>query len=498
MVSISDTLPVRWFRRRFLSDSEKQLVTLGLMGVVFALVCGWGVFATGIPWSGTADSRLHLDYAWQVGHGELPAFWDGTEAPLDGYKSEIQFVSHHPPLYYALLAPIVTPLLDAGHVSAAILAARVFSIFIGILCALALAWGGWLVGGKHRALFAVATPAIATALLAFNVTGDIMNDGLATLFSIAAMVGSILIIQKGLSAKYVWLLALVCLGGMASRSSFIGTLAVVFIAIFIAAFLHGQGRSWRQFFVASGICAVIVTVLIAGIGWFYYHNYQLSGSLFRNRPAGSAQQILHRRNKTLPFVLKSPGLWDMVTTKFYGKEWKILPKVGSHTVNYWLSIGVWLYISTGVFLRWRSSRSSISKTQLAIVGLLILQFMIVYGQQIAYAVGYGGFNRRYLLPAWLPFGLFLAAGALYWQKLRGLAVVTIAGLAWLAVYAQVINFLVTRSGIDSTKPWEVLKIGIVDINHLPDVLLPLLTVGLLAGLAIQGIVLWKLTTQVNR
>lgn len=490
--------PVRWFQRKFLNTREKRLTMIGLTGVIIALICGAGIFAGGIPWRGTADAPQHMDYAWQVGHGQLPSFWDGTKAPLGNYKSSIQFVSHHPPLYYLLLAPIVTPLLDAGHWQHAVAAARIFSLFIAVLCVLALAWGGWVIGGKRRALFAIATPAITTALLTFNVAGDVMNDALCMLFATLALVLSIRVVQNGLSWKYTILLSLVCLGGMASRSSFAATLVVVFLALFAGAFLHNKKQDWWRGMLKAGCAAAIILVVIAlGIGWFYMRNYELSGSPFRSRPRGSASKIIIRDYKTLPDVLTMPKTWDMVTVKFYGRDWKLMPRINNYPVNYILSTAILLYITICVGLQTWQSRRSVKLITWIAIGLLVLQFVLVYGQQIFYAIGYGGLNRRYLLPAWLPFGLFLAVGVLYWRKLRGMAVIVVAFLGWLSLSASVVNFLMERKNVGAANHLETLWIGFTRVNNIPAIILPLLGIGLVVGLSIQGFILWKLTAQTN-
>lgn len=482
-----------WVERTFLSTREKKLMCLGVFGAVLALVFGMGIFAAGIPWRGTADAPQHMDYAWQLWHGDIPNYWEGTKAPMKGAPAPIQFVSNHPPLYYALLAPIVGPLLDTGHWAMAVAAARAFSLMIGVLCVLALAWGGWVIGGKHRALFAIATPAIATSLMAFNVAGDIMNDGLNILFATIALTLSILVVQKGLKRNYVTGLVLVSLAGMATRASFMVTLFIVLLAVMIAAQLHSKGNFWRRLLPGIKVNAIIMTVVLVGIGWFYYHNYQLSGSPLRSRPAGSAQQLLNRPYKTLHDVVTMDATWEILTTGLYGRNWSILPTVAGEKINYWISAVMLTFIAICVALRTWRYRRAFTLISIISIGLLLLHFGLTYGQQIAYAVGYGGINRRYLTPAWLPFGLFLAAGALYVRRLRGSAVIVAATFGWLSIYVCVLNFLIVRTDVVASNPWKVLVIGVVEKNGLPYVVLPILVFGLLTGLSLQAVAMWKLT-----
>jgi len=484
-----------WIIKSFLSTAERKRASIGVLGVILAMICGMAIFASAVPWRGTTDAPQHLDYAWQLGHGNLPDFWQGTQAPLGRPKSKIQFVSHHPPLYYAILAPFVTPLLDDGHWVRATAIARVISIIIGVLCVLAMAWGGWVIGGKRRALFAVAVPAIGSSLLAFYVAAEIMNDGLMMLFATLALVLSIRTVQSGIKTSYTAWLAVVCLGGMATKASFFGTVLVVFVTLFIAAWLHTKG-TWLQKLLPAIKASAIITIVIAiGIGWFYVHNYQLSGSPFRNRPPGSAQNILPGKYETLPEVLTSPETWKMLTTGLYGRSWKILPRVGNQAINFWPSLLIILTVTYGAVAQIWKSRKKLTVIMWAIIGLLLLQFIITYGQQIAYSVGYGGVNRRYLLPAWLSFAGFMAVGALYFKKLRGQGVLLIVVLGWLSIMTSATSILVRQFKVVMTNPIQALYTGITEKNDIPGLLLPVLIIGLVAGLTTQAIIMWRLTAK---
>lgn len=487
-----------WLQKTFLSTREKKLALTGVIGVMIAMVFGVAIFATAVPWRGTTDAPQHLDYAWQVSHGKLPEFWKGTKAPLGRPKAKIQFVSHHPPLYYVLLAPIVGPLLDNGHWTIATAVARCVGIIIGMLCVLAMAWGGWLVGGTRRALFAVATPAIGSSLLAFYVMGDIMNDGLLLLFATLALVFSILVIKNGMRNWYTALLAIICLGGMATKASFIGTLPVVFVALLVGALLHNtQTKIWQRILPAVKSVVIIVIVIAIGIGWFYARNYQLSGSPFRNRPVGSAQKVFKSPEpviyETLPDVLTAGDTWSMLTTGLYGRPWQILPRVGGQAINFWPSVLVICAVTYGAVAQAWQSRRKLTYIMWIVIGLMILQFVITYGQQILYSVGYGGVNRRYLLPAWLPFSLFMATGALYFKKLRGLGVLVICVIGWLSIITSATSILVRQFHVALTHDVGAFMMRVADKNSLPPNIFVLLGLGLLAGLIVQGVVFWRLT-----
>jgi hypothetical protein len=72
------------------------------------------------------------------------------------------------------------------------------------------------------------------------------------------------------------------------------------------------------------------------------------------------------------------------------------------------------------------------------VGIMfIAYFGLVFTQQIVYATGYGMYNPRYLLPAWVVAGIVIGMGMLIWQRRGVIAVATMA-----AGWAAVINWLV--------------------------------------------------------
>lgn len=488
-----------WAQKTFLSTRERKLATAGVLGVILAMISGIAIFAAAVPWPGTTDSSQHLDYAWQLSHGELPDFWKGTKAPLGRPRAKIQFVSHHPPLYYLLLAPIVRPLIDSGHWVAATAAARMINIGIGVLCVLVMAWGGWLLGGKRRGLFAVAVPAIGSSLLAFYVMGDIMNDSLLLLFSTLAVILSVLVVKNGIQTRYTLWLAVVCLGGMATKASFIGTLLLVFLALLIGSILHTEKAVWwRRVLPAVKSGLIVVAVVAVGIGWFYARNYQLSGSPFRNRPVGSAQKVLRKSQqqsgyRTLSQTLTSTDTWNIVTTRLYGRTWQILPRVGGEAINFWPSLFVICAVTYGALAQAWQSRKKLSRITWIVIGLLVLQFVVTYGQQVGYAVGYGDMNRRYLLPAWLPFSLFMTVGALYFKRLRGFGAIVICTFGWLSILTSATSILVRQYHVQLHGNYIDFVARVTAKNDLPPNIMYLFCLGLIFGLVVQAIVFWNLT-----
>jgi 4-amino-4-deoxy-L-arabinose transferase-like glycosyltransferase len=289
---------------KYLRTTQQRLIALGVLGIIFTLISIAGLYAIALPGKGTADAMLHVDYGWQVAHGQLPSFWEGSRVPIGTTHSPVQFVSQHPPLYYLLIAPPIGYFVDHGHWQAGVAVARMITIGIGVLCVLAFAWGGWVLGGKRRAQFAVAVPAIAVSLTPFvKVSGDVMNDTLAILMTTLSLVVTALIIQKGPTRKLVVMLAVVSILGMASRATFVSVLGLSFGGLMAGAWLHTKGSAWKR--ISRGVIYIVIiaSLVLLATGWFYWRNVRASGQWYRSGPQNWAATLLHRPKKSFGQVI---------------------------------------------------------------------------------------------------------------------------------------------------------------------------------------------------
>ena len=479
---------------KFLNTKTRIWIAIGLSGAIVSFISGTGLYAISLPGRGTGDSLLHLDYAWQVSHGELPEFAEGTQAPI-GRSYQIQYVSQHPPLYYMLLAPLVRGPLDNGHFGLAVGLARTFTIGIGILCILSFAWAGWVLGGSYKAVMSVTLPAIATSFVPFvKVSGDIMNDTLVIFATTVSLTLSVLLIKHGFRRRYLTSLLLACMIGMAARATFISALGLVFVAIIIAGLIHTKGNFWQRSFKTVASIMLILALVSASIGWFYWHNQQISGSWYRSGPQNWVAETQGRPYKSLSTVLNS-GIWKMLPQRLYGNPWRGFVTVAQVPINILISEVVFIAASSSSLI-WLLRKKAIPKKPIitfSIAGILIAQVILVYAQQIVHATGYGSINVRYLLPVWLPLSFILTMGVLGWQRLRGIPAMLLIVLNWIMVLGNTAWFLESRfNNVKTTNAWEYLKVSTTQVNGLPN-LIPILIIGIFIGVGFTSLAIWHLT-----
>lgn len=383
-----------------------KLTAIGLSAVLIAYIAATGMYATSLGWWGNGDTVMHVDYIWQVSQGALPVFSEAIQyAPYnERLLHEVQSAAHHPPLYYLLLGPFMSELLEMGEWQKAVAIGRVVNIFIGMLTVLALAWAGWLFGGSRKALFATLVPFIAVFHPAFiKASGDVNPDALLVLLTILTFIFAYKTLKNGLTTtNFVALLVLSVLG-MLTKIAFLPALMVALGALVISPLIRKNKfnfdvRSVSKGLVAAGIVGVAV---VAMTGWFYYgHNYEASGSFTR---AGSQEWISDRRDyKTLDEVLTSRYLvlaMMPISVTAVHPYWIFLLALVSLTALTW-----WL-LTKG---RWKVFINQ--KHVTFIVLFLVLHFMVLFLGQISHAVGYGQLSARYFLPGTLLSSLVFAYG----------------------------------------------------------------------------------------
>ena len=387
-----------------------KAVVTGVLAVVFLYVGVAGTVSVVVPWSITSgDTRAHIDYVWRVYNGEIPRFNDGFRYPPFGSR-KIQPQANHPPLFYMVNAPFVGPFLAQGKWEQAIAVARAVNIFIGVLCVVALAWAGWLLGGKRRQLFAVAVPAIAALAYRFTTLNVVYGaDGLLTLLSTLTFINIYKIITQGIQRRYVLALLLLSVAGMATKATYIVMLAASCLSLLIAAYVHTKGKNEvekKRQFGRAVICAGLIILAVAlATGWFYYsRNYQTTGSWFRASPSDYS----HGRDyKSLRQVVTGNKLWQL----FYAE----------YTENILLSTALSSVALAGVLglKKLQLKRLLGHPTNRIMAGILFLAVLGMLTVQVAFAVGYGAINFRYVLPVLLPLALFLAYGFLEFKWARG-------------------------------------------------------------------------------
>ncbi len=459
---------------------------IGLIGAFVAYLGAAGYSFLTLVWAGSGDSYFHLDYAYQVWHGHLPAGYGSQltlfdRGPTPATVDYFHYTAAHPPLVYAILAPIVGPLIDAGHPVAAVVGARLVNLAFGTATVAVVAWFGWRFGGRMRERLVVALPALAVltnSFLAFS--GDVYNDIVLTFFSTAAIAVGALVIVHGSTPRRLALLGVICAAGMASKATFVVTLVAVVGGIVIATVRARDGgrlaAAWRS---AIARAAIVAGVPAIAIGWFYAYNYSRSGVPFRATPVAP---LLGRHYKDMSSILTDSTLYLTFPRGLLGtRAWEPGGKLNWLASLALVCAGI---LAAATFAVVRRRLSGFRVTPTAIVGaVLVAQLVGLYLAQLEHATGYGAFNFRYFLPATLSIGYILGWGWLAWGRLTSLAIpmqmaVLVAGsvgssVFWLARnrYDDVSTGFgfdlvaagARLNGIPAVVPWALLAVSAAGI-----------------------------------
>jgi hypothetical protein len=401
------------------------LVVIGALATLNAVV---------MPWQGTLDSTAHLDYMYQLHHGQLPE--PNGYAYLFPWQSVLsadrQWASAHPPLWYALAGVVTGPLLDAGRWEAAIATARAMNIALSLIGVAALARATWVIApASARRPLVIIVPLVGGLVTSYlRFAGDVYNDTLVVVASITAMAVTVTMIVRGVTVGRIIALTAVAVIGMGSKATFLGTLAVALAGVMLAVWLHGGGSRLRR--VLRGVAACLPVVLAPALawGWFYLVNLDRSGSLVRSSPVGP---VGDRPYLSALDVLGRLDFWLVVPGQLLGRTpWTV---GGSVISNRTLSLVIFFGCAAAALWRVIRSRRRISTAAWAVAFVLVLHLAAMYAIQFDHAVGYGQRNIRYLLPALLTIALIIAVGLTAYRPIAaGLTVVTATVMALAAVY----------------------------------------------------------------
>ncbi|MBD0414203.1 hypothetical protein [Oryzicola mucosus] len=390
----------------------RRWLAIGLAGILVSYVSIVAVYVVATKWTGTSDSLRHLDYAWQLSKGEFPSWAEGTKIPVElkggqSWSGKPQFVSHHPPLYYAVLAPFVGQAIDHGDWRDGVFVARVLTLCLGVLCVVAFFWTSWVV--SQSPLVTLASTAVAASWTPFiRVSGDIMNDTVVV-FATTLTVGiSVVILRQGIKPTYVFLLSLVCALGMLSRATYVGIMFISFVVIIVAASREANKKD--AFFKSVISILTVFVVSVAASGWFYYGNYLQSGFWYRNSDQSWVAEAQGRKLRGWWKTLTSVTPYTQILKGFYGRAWI---KWGSGNVNIsWVvSIASLAVLAFAAIKSFR--RNEFKNWDVGLLLLILLGANIFF--QIWHAKGYGAFNVRYVLPATIVVALTVAFSATYFR-----------------------------------------------------------------------------------
>ncbi len=424
-----------------MTSTQRRRALIGVASVIMAIACSAAVFAAVNPILSTHDETSHVDYGYQVWHGQLPVFEDGLVfRPPSGAIPPVHLESQHPPLYYLIIAPVVGPLIDAGHWRMAVLGARAVNVMIAVGCVGALAWAGSMVARRRRWAWAIAVPAVVAPISPFmRVGGSVYSDNLTTLLTVIALGLALQIIRRGPSRWALALAASACAAGALSRGNFAVTLIVLTVALPIGVLLNpaasGRRRVWR----AVGAAVLPSGAALLASGWFYLRNIRVTGSWTGGHPEWFIANIGRRERSALSLV-GSSEFWQEQLSLFRQTKDPALVGLGRSLLLVTAVIG----LAAVVFWLLRSRRAEtdgpppdgprmfgLEVKQLSVAAVLAAQGIGAEALQIAYTTTGGGVITRYLLPALLPIGALLAAGVLaFGRHLAGAAFLIYGCIAW--------------------------------------------------------------------
>jgi hypothetical protein len=391
--------------KKKLADVPKATL-LGVLAVILMYVGVAGIVSAVTPWANLSDTKYHIDYIYRLRQGEIPKFSEGIQYPPLKTISKFHLAASHPPFFYMLHAPFLGPLLDGGHWKQAIALGRAINIILGVLCIIALAVAGWMIGGAGRNVMAVAVPAIGALLYRFTTLNVVFgNDVLVVLLATIAFILMYQLLKKGPDYKYLLGLCLVLILGMATRAPFIVIAIVGPMSVVLASAMHFKGSVKRGIMFGVGKAMIIASLVALVVGWFYYRNYEASGSWFKSSPDSFSGRRVY---KSLREVITGPKLWAL----FY-----------AHSSNLpFLATAITSFGAAGYLTMTGGNIKKFIVQHKALVILFSLMLIAVAGvlfTQIRLAVGYGSINFRYLLPVLLPISLFIAYGLTRFKLARG-------------------------------------------------------------------------------
>ncbi|MBG6097576.1 hypothetical protein [Nocardioides luteus] len=401
--------------------TASQLWTAGLIAnlITCAGVCAG--YALSSPLYGTKDEVAHVDHAYQLWHGTLIAIGEPMRMPqIWGYTLPFDWTGQHPPLFYLLLAPVVGPLTDAGHLLAAGLAARGITLLITCLVVAAVMWATRQIVPSRPEVALAAGLATALSPALTRLGGVVFNDNLFVLWVTLLVGQTVWLLRHGPRTRGVVLFGLYAAAALGTRLPgvvFIGLCATTLGLVWL---FTGPRRDW------AGVLRLGIAVLLAVAvnAWFYVRNFRATGNWsgmqtdLVGKPGGPLQE---REVRSVLDVATDPDIWHQLL---------IPPALQEHVViGAVLTIGP-LVLGLVVGLR-ALSRERREPVRVASALLLLALTAVIVAIQLDYAAGGGGAYWRYLLPLTIVTSLLTALGLTATPRLAG----PLAGVWAAATYA---------------------------------------------------------------
>ncbi|MFE6646304.1 hypothetical protein ACFVJS_07075 [Nocardioides sp. NPDC057772] len=392
--------------------TARQLWTAGLIAnlVTCAAVCAG--YALSSPLYGTKDEVAHVDHAYQLWHGTLIAIGDPMRMPqVWGYTLPFDWTGQHPPLFYLLLAPVVGPLTDAGHLLAAGMAARGIVLVITCLVVAAVMWTTRQIVPSRPEVAVAAGLVTALSPALTRLGGVVFNDNLFVLWATLLVGQTVWLLRHGPRTRGVALFGLYAAAALGTRLPGVVFIALCATTLGLVWLFTGPRRDWAGVFRLG----LAVLLAVAANAWFYVRNFQATGnwSGMQTDLVGKAGGPLHEREvRSVLDVATDPDIWHQLL---------IPPALQERVV-----VGVVLMIVPlvlGAVVGFRAfSRERGEPVRVATALLLLALTVVIVAIQLNYAAGGGGAYWRYLLPLTIVTSLLTALGLTATPRMTGPAV----------------------------------------------------------------------------
>lgn len=415
-----DVISESW---KFATSRRRDLIlTLALLVVGSA---GPLAYALGQPAYSTGDEMAHVDYAYQIWTGRLPEFFEGLMLQTDvGYRPDLQWVSQHPPLFYALLAPVVGPLVSAGHPVVAVMMARGFLIVMAALSVLAVRW-------MVRGAFPGRADIASAAALIFALSswfprqgGSVYNDLPAVLAGTVAMGFLFRAVRAPDSRRLVVGFALALAAASLVRFSMLPIAAGLISALVVHRVV--VIRQHRQ--ALTEAAGTVVAIAVAS-GWWWIRQRSITGNF-----AGSQADFWINERGWSPLGFRevvTSDFWLQMLQQFFStyfmrpsEPWVIPAVLGIVAL---LLAPAGLGLSALIVDRWRGRAGDTGGADVIVLLTLMGVIGVVVGTQIGYSMSSGSALPRYFFAFTPSIAAVMAYGFFRWRW------AALAFLVWVAV-----------------------------------------------------------------
>jgi hypothetical protein len=296
------------------AEIARNPVAYGLLGVflVYFALGVLNVFTT--PLWKPDDEPRHAAYALYVAEGRIPLVTEVMPTDRLGIeplkRTNIVCAANHPPLYYLIVGPPILWGSNAKDYVTGMYVARLLTLVMGAV-GLVAAWKllrELLPERPGAALLALAFMPLFPSFL--NYCSLVYNDALA----FASATGLLLFLTRAFTrgpsrSNLAWFALWAAIVGL-TRFSGLLVLAPALVGLVAAHLLRGEGTPAQRVVRGSGEAALVLAVVVATSGWFYWRNYSLYGDVT------GAQEIFD----TLERKTREPFYYHLFT----GKPWAIL------------------------------------------------------------------------------------------------------------------------------------------------------------------------------